>query len=130
MLDDSRTAMKTVKVDKARLKSTLTENRETHKREFGEAMSGYWDAFVGELTKMQEMVKAKDLNVEHSVRLARPVDHTTDYDEALAVLDWEKQDEILLSMNDFQCYVRDNWDWRDEFKGTHAAYSGGAGRRR
>lgn len=130
MHDGERTAMKTVRVDKSRLKETLTQNRETHKREFGEAMAGYWDAFAGELTKMQAMVKEKNTAVEHSVRLARPVDHTNDYDEALAVLDWEKQDEILLSMNDFQCYVRDNWEWRDEFKGSHAAYSGGVGRRR
>lgn len=125
MRNYSETAMRTVKVDKAQLITKLRENKEKHGTDFKESMNGYWDAFGRELTKMQERVKARDLNVEHTVRLTRPKDHTDEYERAIQMLEWEQEKQVVLSINDFNCYVLDDFDWKEEFEGTKALYSGG-----
>lgn len=125
MRNYGETAMRTVNVDKAQLITKLRENKEKHAKDFKESMDGYWDAFGRELSKMQERVKSRDLSVEHTVRLTRPKNHTEEYDRAIQMLEWEQESKVILSVNDFNCYVLDDWDWQEEFQGTKALYSGG-----
>lgn len=123
------TAMRTVKVDKSRLVETLKTNREKHRVEFQEAFQGYKNALIAAFQRRVD--QAKDIKqggpgVDHSIRLDVPSDHTDEYDRALAVMAWEEEGKIVLSMNDFNCYVLDDWDWQSSFKQLHNTYSNSA----
>ena len=39
-------------------------------------------------------------------------------------MEWETRDELELSVNDFECYVCDNWDWSDTFRRNLRQYKG------
>ena len=117
-------AMRTVTVKKQQLIDKLRENKEIHRREFTEAMVGYWITFEHGLKVIQEKVKKRDLAVDHSIPIeARPTSHEAEYDRAIKMLEWELSDEVTLSVNDFQCYVMDEWNWQRSFKSMHATYS-------
>jgi hypothetical protein len=38
-------------------------------------------------------------------------------------MEWEERDTVELSVNDFECYVRDNWSWQRSFKMSVSNYS-------
>ena len=129
------TAVKTVNVDVGRLKVTLQKNLETHKKEYKEAMEGYRDARQNAIQRVAEAATAavanntqetrKALHEAYSAfsRLERPQDHSSSYEQAIALMDWETNKTIELSINDFECYVRDSWDWQRSFKNIYANYS-------
>jgi hypothetical protein len=56
-------------------------------------------------------------------RLERPVNNSDSYEQAIKLMEWETRDKIELSINDFECYVQDNWNWSRSFKTAHANYS-------
>lgn len=127
MRNAEQTAMRTCKVKKSQLITTLRENREKHQREFQDAWKGYQDALITAFQKRLEQAKALKPggSVSHSITLDTPTDHTAEYDRALKMLEWEQDEILVLSMNDFNCYVMDDWDWQRSFKAIASNYSGG-----
>jgi len=127
------TAVKTVLVDVQELQGTLAANLETHKKEFREAWLGYEDARKHAIAKIAEVATDCDHTIEgrkkiHDAyaalsRLDKPQDHSKDYEQAIKVMRWERRKEIELSINDFECYVEDNWGWTGSFKMSHSNYS-------
>jgi len=139
------TNVKTVQVEKPRLILTLQENMAKHQREYREAVVGYNQEMVVLLRRLKDDVSkslaiwerpSRDLpttatvNLEeiHEVQseitsLELPRDHSDSYQQAIALMDWETRDTIELSINDFECYVRDNWNWMTSFKNSVANYS-------
>ena len=122
--------MKTIIVEKKRLVVALNENRETHKKEFHEAMAGYEDAQEAAIRKIVEEASdgRKNRKALHAAYgefncLVRPRDHSSSYDQALALMEWEIRTEVELSVNDVECYIRDNWDWQESFKRSHSSYT-------
>lgn len=117
--------LRTLRVSKSRLVEALRENRERHQREFQEALAGYRGQLVTALTRKLERARRKE-DVDHRIDLERPVDHTAEYDRALAILAWEEQDTIDLPLSDFERWVLDAWAWRPAFKALHASYTLGS----
>ena len=129
------TAVKTVRVKTAQLKETLRSNLEKHRREYNEAREGWIaerkEAMATLSAATAACAKESTKKTREEVRdtfhawnnLAAPRDHSGDYEQAIALMEWETRDEIDLSINDFECYVRDNWNWQREFKMSHANYS-------
>ena len=132
----AETAIRTVKVKKARLMETLRSNLEIHRKEYKEARAGFEEArrhAYSELSKASQ--HASDADSEKArqdaaqswnnvMRLDDPKDHSESYEQAIALMEWETRDEIELSINDFESYVRDRWDWQHHFKMSHANYAG------
>jgi hypothetical protein len=131
------TAVKTVQVDRGRLATTLRENLSTHRREFLEARTGY-DAKRLELIRTlaehalhasklgnqtDEARKAVHESYSEFRDLEKPQDHSNEYEQAIKLMEWETRDTVELSINDFESYVRDNWNWKNSFKLAHSNYT-------
>jgi len=124
------TAVKTVQVQKSRLQEALTKNLETHKSEFQEALEGYYDAQNKAIRDLNEATSQGRGNSKkiHALYqefrdLERPVDHSKDYEQAISLMDFEVRDIIELSINDFECWVHDNWTWKGRFQQSFSKYS-------
>lgn len=133
--DYEHTAMKTVVVDKESLALCLATNLEKHKKEYVEARMGYEDAQRQALAKLSKRAAfaatSGSAEGRNSVKeawdkyrkLDVPQNHTDVYEQAIMLMEWEKRDEVELSINDFECYVRDNFEWSRNFRSMHKAYS-------
>ena len=71
--------------------------------------------------------KEAPVRFEANFGLSAPEDHTADYDAAIEMLEWHEEPQVVLSVHEFQCYVRNKWDWTSRHRATVAAYSGPAG---
>lgn len=117
-----RTAIKTIRVRKERLLETLRSNLDEHRGAYEDAMRGYRAAMIAELGGMLAQAEAGE-DVDHEIDLERPEDHSESYEQALLLMEWDVEDEIELSVSDFECYVRNNWGWTYSFRSTHDRYT-------
>jgi len=129
MATRSDTGIKTVTVLRKDLLATLMENLKTHKEVYEEAMKGYQDA---KITKMSNLATATSQATRENTQTNRKAVHeaynayahlSESYELAAEIMKWETEEKIELNINDFQCYVRDRWNWKDEFKGIVSAYA-------
>jgi hypothetical protein len=131
----SDTGIETVTVLRKDLRNTLKDNLKTHKEVFAEAMKGYEDAKVSKMLALsgatsqatreniQSNRKAVHAAYQAYSNLAKPVDNSESYELAIEIMKWETEEKIELNINDFQCYVRDRWNWKAAFKGSVSAYA-------
>ena len=124
------TAVKTIQVKKERLQEALGRNLETHKREYQESIEGYYDAqnqAIGALHEASSKGRDNREQIHELYRefsgLERPADHSKDYQQAISLMDYEVRDIIELSINDFECWVHDNWAWQGRFRQSLSKYS-------
>jgi hypothetical protein len=114
--------MNAITVNKNQLIEKLNDNRANHREIFLEAQEGYRKAVIAELDSMLADARAGK-NIRTVVSLRAPVDQTKDYDCALAMLAMHVEETISLTQQEFQCYVLDQWGWKNAFNVSNAAYS-------
>lgn len=131
----SDTGIKTVTVLRKDLLNTLQENLTLHKELFAESMKGYKDAKISRMNDLslaasqatrentQPNRKAVHEAYNAYAHLSVPQDHSESYELAIEIMKWETEEKIELNINDFQCYVRDRWDWKNSFVGSVNAYA-------
>lgn len=119
----TRASMDQVVVRKDKLREALTTNRASHREQFETALEGYRTRSIELLEEHIDRIKNGKVE-QVFVSLPIPEDHTDDYDKALLTLDWTVFDEVVLSIREFDMYVRDNWAWKHEFTTTSAMYTG------
>lgn len=113
-------------VNKQQLLETLRKNRERHIEIVKEAKAGYVAKAIGVLqAKMERLQRGHLEKLEFD--LAPPRDCTDQYDSAIAMLEWNKAEEIELTEAEFQTYVLDKWRWQHDFLFSNSAYSATAG---
>jgi hypothetical protein len=117
-----RASMNTVIVDKVKLLETLSKNREEHRAVFLEAMAGYKAKVLQLLDEHTERVKNNGIE-QVNIHLPMPSDHTEDYDRAIATLKWTLLDEVELTIQEFDMYVRDSWGWKREWTTSNSVYA-------
>jgi hypothetical protein len=119
--------MENIKVNKAELISTLQKNRAQHRKIFEEACAGYEKEVIREL---QAQLKRAKEGIRRSIyiSIAAPTDQTKEYDRAIAMLNMSVDNEVMLSERDFQCYVLDDWSWKQDFLKSSSLYSQTAAR--
>jgi hypothetical protein len=135
MATRSDTGIKTVTVLRKDLLTTLRENLKTHKEVYEEAMKGYQDAKITKMSNlatatsqaMRENTQANRKAVHEAYNfysnLSLPQDNSESYELAIEIMKWETEEKIELNINDFQCYVRDRWNWKAAFRGSVNAYA-------
>jgi hypothetical protein len=114
--------MQSIKVDKAKLITTLEENRTKHRKIFEEACEGYQKAVIKELEAQLKRAK-EGIRRSMLISIPAPVDQTKEYDRAIGMLKMSVDTEVLLSERDYQCYVLDDWDWKQKFLTSSRPYS-------
>lgn len=128
-----------VEVDKTKLIATLNENLHKHQQEYETAMLGYKmslrakveEAFrsaqttlsknidklyndIDSLTdekiqKQPERIKIVDnLYVDMKV----PHSYAKEYQTAIDLATWDVNPTLTLSYAEFNCFIRDEWDWK------------------
>lgn len=115
--------MDDIKIEKSRLLENIQRNREKHLAEYDEAVKGWKekvrDAVVKELKRLD---KGKKPNLYFLQSLPEPTSYEDQYDEAIAMLEWEKEDEVQLTFAQFKQWVNDEWGWSRQFLASTKAY--------
>ena len=142
-----------VTVDKEELLVALKENREKHIANYRVAMESYTVLAKAKLEKLKD--KAQKILDENFADISKrieefdpeegqmqdviqlissmtfdlrvPEDHSKAYDVAIEMATWEKRDEIILLQSQFECFVRDDWDWSKDFEHLNFRYSKAVG---
>ena len=85
-------------------------------------MAGYRDKAIKILADHIERIKA-NAPEKVAVSLPMPEDHSEDYELAIAMLEWSRDDHLELSDSEFSQYVMDNWGWQASFSESYMMYT-------
>lgn len=145
-------AERTVQVKREQLIAQLTSNREKHLADYKIALAGYKEAAKIKLIKGHEDARASlDKNLKRgledldafdsrdprkqsdylalvigvNVEMKVPRNYTSQYDAAIDMANWDVRETLELTHAEFQYFVRDVWDWTNDFYTTNATYSMG-----
>ncbi len=114
-----------ITMDKAKLLEALKTNRAEHRRIVEEARAGYVDKAQKALTdRLMQLKSGKMKSLAFALQM--PLDHTSEYDTVIAMLESCVDAQITLTDRQFRSFVQDKWDWEHQFLIANSAYSGTA----
>lgn len=110
-----------VRVKKDTLLKRIETNRNDHRSIFEEAMEGWKQAVTEALDDAyRDALAGKEFRV--AINLVKPQDHTDEYDTVIELLKMSEDDELVLTQDDFACYVLDKWHWQHAFLTSSSGY--------
>jgi hypothetical protein len=113
--------MDNITVDKQQLIEIISVNRDNHRSQFEEAFGRFKAEVEKNLAeRLKKIQKGKIPSL--IIKLPVPVDHTTDYNRVIRMLELSVNDQIDLSEDDAAMYVMDEWDWSRQFAAMSASY--------
>jgi hypothetical protein len=112
-----------ITVKRAGLLETLKTNLEAHRKEYLEGLEGWKKKASKELRKHLKLVR--DGKQPPYLSMPAPKSHEQYYTRAIAMLEMAENEDIQLSPTDFQHFVQDEWDWKDQFMTVSNSYKGG-----
>lgn len=102
----------------------IKANREKHEEEYEKASSDYNTAvkekIKDHIEALQELLNtgctdAGDINILHNDvwgELDKPENHTKVFSDALQMLELNPNDEVVLTFEQFQQFVNNEWRWK------------------
>jgi polysaccharide deacetylase 2 family uncharacterized protein YibQ len=116
--------MNNITVMKAALIETVRANRETHRQMFLDAQVKYRERVIEELDARLLEARRPGGAINLGFRLPEPVDYTAEYDQALAMLEWEVSETVELDQTTFTELVLNQWRWAQHFAASTVTYLG------
>jgi len=140
-----------VHVDRLELVAVLEGNLKKHIAEYNEAKAGYktvlstkieeeFNRAKKQLAKdrkraLQKVAELTDEQIDkqpeyitvvpgNTVEMAVPRSYAKEYEAALDMARADKRDTLELTMPEFNCFWRDEWDWKSEFDTVSKLYVG------
>ena len=113
--------MQSVTVNVDELREALEVNRAGHRQAFEAAQEVYRQRVVEWLGQRLDDAR-HGRRLVRSIELPIPVDYTYAYDRVLRMLDMSVDGTVELSARDFERYVMDRWEWRDDFVANTTSY--------
>jgi hypothetical protein len=114
--------MDDVKVKRVDLLEIIKANRDKHRDLFLKAQVGYRELAIEWFE--QRLKDARDGRaISRNITMPEPVDHTDDYDTAIAMLEMSVDDEVMIDQVAFAQYVMDKWTWKAHADFTNTAYA-------
>lgn len=113
--------MQKVKIKREDLLRNVQLNRSKHRNLFLKAQEGYREEVIEELDKMLKEAR-EGKRIRRLIELPEPVDHTSDYDRVIRMLEMSVDEEIELTSVEFDQYVMDNWSWKEFVFATNSSY--------
>ena len=131
-----------VEVNRLRLIETLKANREKHVADYNEAMAGYKASLLEKVDKAfadakedlerryskvrnkVQNLKDEDISSQQdyftvvpavSLEMKVPRSYEEEYNTAIDNAEWDVNETLTLTFAQFNCFVRDKWDWKVEF---------------
>lgn len=121
-----RTAMNGMTIEASRddLVLILKKNLAAHKEAYDEAVAAYKEAAVAELRASADAIEGGvTLKVSSDVHSLRPpTSYEKTYSEAIEMLGMHAGETIALSADQYRCFVKDQWGWREEFLHLNSTY--------
>ena len=109
-----RHGTRSITVNKGQLLEAMLANRERHEEEYQEARAKYREKVQAELAaRLKQVAAGEPINLNFN--LPQPQSFTEQYDDAIAMFEWETKDEMELEESDFQRYVLNKWEWANQF---------------
>lgn len=107
--------MDEVNLDKKELLAKLKENRAKHVQLYKDALEGF---YVDRAKVLESaLAKIKSGKTPHNqINFVEPVNHESQYDEAIAMLEMSVDKQVTLSRHEFSQYVQDSWISRNEMQ--------------
>jgi hypothetical protein len=100
-----------------KLLENVTEWKEECDREF----TKYY-AKIEAKEQLPSHVSLKMFGVDTNLGLVYPQDHSQDYDRAIRMMQASIYDEVELTVNEFDAYVLNNWEWKNNFLFSNSVY--------
>lgn len=114
-----------VKIEKSILLRELKANLENHTVEIEELRVARRDEIE---ERLQDVLQNIEIDVKYQpeaqYHFPYVVDHSADYERAIAMIEMSSDDIIELEEVQFRRLVMDEWEWTSEFKQMAATYSG------
>jgi hypothetical protein len=137
-----------IEINRKLLLAKLQQNREKHKADYLEALQGYKALALEKLEEahnrakkeLQKNVARVKLDLDEfdpnnpkthdhltlvnaiHIELRVPRDFTAKYDAAIDMVEWDVRETLELTHAEFQCFVRDVWEWTEVFHTTNQLY--------
>lgn len=109
-----------VKVKKADLISKIKENKKAHIEEYEKACISYKEEALKQLTNLINAVN--DGGTKIKLDLISPVNNAENYDKIIQTFEWEVEDIVELTQDEFNEYVLDETDLSQMAKFSNSAY--------
>lgn len=113
----------------------INDNREKHQATYTEAVEGWYLTVIEEaeraIKQFEGVIAGANSRVQYkrhsdqfsfAIREQHPVSHIAEYDRVLDMLGMTTESEVTLDAEEFGQYVRDEWDWSQEFAATTSNY--------
>lgn len=120
--------MKTVKVGRDELLTTVRLNFEKHKADYNEAVDDY-KVLVVKLAKDNAKIAKVNVKMANAFRIkdikhfsnvpSAPVHYSKEYERAIKMLEMSVESEIDLEEEIFNQLVMDEWSWKHHFVGAN-----------
>ncbi len=120
--------MEEIKVRKDELLAKLKTNLDAHVSEFTIAHAAWVEETILAHKSRIKSLRETGTNVGAVGFGTEPTSQAKSYERAIAMLEMSVDNEIVLSMHEFDQYVLDNWTWTQQFKTLSANYTVGSKR--
>jgi hypothetical protein len=103
----------------------LKQNLEIHKKDYIEACEGYKIKLAKDLEDALKVVQGTNpLQLKHlrAVVFNAPVNHETEYQEIIDMMEHSVDDTINLDSSDFKSYFKNEWAWSGAVNSTNSLY--------
>lgn len=117
----------TVNIDKEKLLETLHANRRKHEADYNIALANFRTAAINALTDRKRQLEEdawmtiKPRNFL-AFNLPVPQSYAHVYSEVINMLEMCENKTIEVSSFQFQCWVKDKWEWSDSLKMSNSGY--------
>lgn len=113
-----------VEINKDVLLDALNTNREAHATDYQLALVKYQEKVTKELEKTLERAKrGKKVDPYFLRKFPVPTEYTKSFDSVIDMFEHEVKDTVVLEENDFNRYVRNEWEWSGQFAASTSVYN-------
>jgi len=109
-----------IKVNKAKLIAKIQENKENHIKEYEKAVIAYKKEALKQLNELIIKVDEGTLNIR--LELVTPVNNSKEYDSNIEMLQWEVEEEVELTQEQFKELVQDKTSFAEQARVSNAYY--------
>lgn len=111
------------KVCKFTLLSTVQQNRKDHETQYLEVLNDYKEDLhqylVEETARLAESKKDEDFKIKKLPEA--PKHFLSSYDSYIKMLQWEIDETVELTSQEFDSLVLDKWDWKRDWVDTYTS---------
>ena len=101
----------------------MQKNLQQHIADYTEAVQGYQNAALEALRNKIGDLKANPLT-SLNFHLDIPRSYEKSYKQVIRMMEMETREEVDLTIDQFGCFVMDDWTWKQEFSASSTRYKG------